>query len=251
MGQHPFKCRPCGTSYLSQVPRVAAAALGSVVFGVFLVFSAWRRARSARAPVEPTLPLWVVRATRPQDMDVSWGDILDDDVGAVELRRGSAGRRILGRPRPRSPRPDPRDLRQSARGPDAGGRDELWSGSRDAGDANAAPLRRARTKGRAGARSAVAPSPDRRAQPRGHRAPRAPAQAQTHHAYFAACPKGLERVLADELRGIGAEGVEEGLGGCSFGGGRRVGYEAILWLRTANRVMECIATDDCVNSPEV
>jgi len=68
--------------------------------------------------------------------------------------------------------------------------------------------------------------------------------------YFTACPKGLEGVLADELRDIGAAEVKVGLGGCSFSGPMRLGYDAVLWLRSANRVMEVIAQDAGVHRRE-
>eukprot|EP00667_Euglena_gracilis_P005534 EG_transcript_5566 len=68
--------------------------------------------------------------------------------------------------------------------------------------------------------------------------------------YFAACPKGLEAVLAGEVAALGARRVAEAPGGCTFEGPAQLGYEAVLWLRTANRVMELIVTDDAVQGRE-
>ena len=58
--------------------------------------------------------------------------------------------------------------------------------------------------------------------------------------------KGLEPVLAAELRGtqVGAVGVREGHLGVHFEGGDRVGARAVLWLRSALRVMELLERDD-------
>lgn len=68
-------------------------------------------------------------------------------------------------------------------------------------------------------------------------------------AYFATCARGLEPVLADELRALGAAGVEPGRGGVSFAGDRALLYRANLWLRTAIRVLVPVLEAD-VTSPE-
>lgn len=59
--------------------------------------------------------------------------------------------------------------------------------------------------------------------------------------YYAACTLGLENVLADELRALGAGRVEARRGGVAFTGDRRTGYAACLWLRSAVRVQEELA----------
>jgi putative N6-adenine-specific DNA methylase len=59
--------------------------------------------------------------------------------------------------------------------------------------------------------------------------------------YFAACTLGLEAVLADELRALGAAGVAARRGGCAFTGDARLGYAACLWLRSAVRVQQELA----------
>ena len=59
--------------------------------------------------------------------------------------------------------------------------------------------------------------------------------------YFAPCTLGLEEVLRGEIDALGAEWSEVRRGGVTFGGDRRLGYAANLWLRTAIRVQEEIA----------
>jgi len=53
----------------------------------------------------------------------------------------------------------------------------------------------------------------------------------------ATCARGLERVLADELRAIGAEAVAPDRGSVLFAGDLRTVYNANIRLRTAMRVM--------------
>ncbi len=67
--------------------------------------------------------------------------------------------------------------------------------------------------------------------------------------YFATCGRGIEPVLAEELRGLGAAKVEPGRGGVSFGGDLALLYQANLWLRTAIRVLRPILEAD-VSSPD-
>ncbi|MBY0527035.1 MAG: RNA methyltransferase [Gemmataceae bacterium] len=67
--------------------------------------------------------------------------------------------------------------------------------------------------------------------------------------YFATCARGLEPVLADELRNLGAAAVEIGRGGVSFSGDQALLYRANLWLRTAVRVLQPIL-EATVTSPE-
>src|SRR4051794_9892007 len=55
--------------------------------------------------------------------------------------------------------------------------------------------------------------------------------------YFATCGRGIEPVLADELRALGAADVAPGRGGVSFAGDRALLYRTNLWLRTAVRVL--------------
>ncbi|CAM9955913.1 unnamed protein product, partial [Scytosiphon promiscuus] len=69
-----------------------------------------------------------------------------------------------------------------------------------------------------------------------------PPLAPGQRSYFATCPRGLETVLRDELMSplIGATLVKSSGRGCHFRGDQAVGYKAILWLRTAHRVLELV-----------
>lgn len=69
------------------------------------------------------------------------------------------------------------------------------------------------------------------------------------HRYFATCARGLETVLADELRALKARDVTLGRGGVSFQGDLATLYRANLWLRTAIRVLQRIHEAD-VQSPD-
>ncbi|HJT77990.1 MAG TPA: THUMP domain-containing protein, partial [Gemmataceae bacterium] len=80
--------------------------------------------------------------------------------------------------------------------------------------------------------------------PRGERGTRREAaseqmgeQAVSQARYFATCGRGIEPVLADELRALGAADVAAGRGGVAFAGDRVLLYRANLWLRTAVRVL--------------
>ena len=53
----------------------------------------------------------------------------------------------------------------------------------------------------------------------------------------ATCPKGLEELLADELRSFGAEVGKSHVAGVSFMGSLAVAYRACLWSRLANRIL--------------
>ncbi|HEY5506444.1 MAG TPA: bifunctional 23S rRNA (guanine(2069)-N(7))-methyltransferase RlmK/23S rRNA (guanine(2445)-N(2))-methyltransferase RlmL, partial [Coriobacteriia bacterium] len=54
---------------------------------------------------------------------------------------------------------------------------------------------------------------------------------------FATCARGVEPLLADELRGLGASGVRPARAGVAFAGDLRVAYSACLWSRTASRIL--------------
>ncbi|MBX3724640.1 MAG: bifunctional 23S rRNA (guanine(2069)-N(7))-methyltransferase RlmK/23S rRNA (guanine(2445)-N(2))-methyltransferase RlmL [Xanthomonadales bacterium] len=55
--------------------------------------------------------------------------------------------------------------------------------------------------------------------------------------YFATCPRGLELLLADELRSLGAEQAREGLAGVHVEAADDFGLRACLWSRLASRVL--------------
>jgi putative N6-adenine-specific DNA methylase len=56
-------------------------------------------------------------------------------------------------------------------------------------------------------------------------------------AFFATCPRGLEAMLAEELRGIGASAVRAVPGGVGFEGDLAACYGANLHSRIATRVL--------------
>ena len=67
--------------------------------------------------------------------------------------------------------------------------------------------------------------------------------------FFATCARGLEKVLAEELRDLRAEQIEPGRGGVQFHGDLALLYRANLWLRTAIRVLWPIL-ESPVHSPD-
>ncbi|SRR5579883_569656 len=60
--------------------------------------------------------------------------------------------------------------------------------------------------------------------------------------FFATTPKGLELLLAEELRELGAASASEKLAGVVFSGDLEVAYKACLWSRFANRILLPLAT---------
>ncbi|RDI48100.1 bifunctional 23S rRNA (guanine(2069)-N(7))-methyltransferase RlmK/23S rRNA (guanine(2445)-N(2))-methyltransferase RlmL [Aquicella lusitana] len=59
---------------------------------------------------------------------------------------------------------------------------------------------------------------------------------------FATAPKGLELLLVDELRALGAKDVKEKRAGVAFTGDLSLAYKACLWSRLANRILLPLAT---------
>ncbi len=55
--------------------------------------------------------------------------------------------------------------------------------------------------------------------------------------YFATCPKGIEYLLVDELKALGALNPHESLAGVHFAGSLEIGYRVCLWSRLASRVL--------------
>ncbi len=60
---------------------------------------------------------------------------------------------------------------------------------------------------------------------------------KTQHDFFAICPRGLEGLLGDELKRVGAERVRPEPGGASFSGALAVAYAANLHSRIASRIL--------------
>jgi len=59
----------------------------------------------------------------------------------------------------------------------------------------------------------------------------------TNNLYFAICPRGLEPLLADELRALGANQITQDHGGVTFHGDLSCAYAANLHSRIASRVL--------------
>ena len=53
---------------------------------------------------------------------------------------------------------------------------------------------------------------------------------------FASCPKGLEYLLAEELKNLDAQNVKETVAGVYFSGDLNLIYRCCLWSRVANRI---------------
>jgi 23S rRNA (guanine2445-N2)-methyltransferase / 23S rRNA (guanine2069-N7)-methyltransferase len=83
------------------------------------------------------------------------------------------------------------------------------------------------------------PRPSRDSQRRPGRPDRKPPSQLIR--FFATAGKGLEPLVADELKALGAKEVKEARGGASFEGTPADAYRACLWLRTANRVLMPVA----------
>lgn len=69
--------------------------------------------------------------------------------------------------------------------------------------------------------------------------------------FFATAGKGVEELLADELRGLGIAVTAVESGGVRFEGGIDACWRANLWLRTANRVLVPLAVFPCTNPQEL
>src|SRR5665213_2370931 len=65
---------------------------------------------------------------------------------------------------------------------------------------------------------------------------------------FATCPKGLELLLRDELRALGAADAREALAGVHFSGPLELAYRACLWSRLASRILLHIAEFDAADA---
>ena len=70
-------------------------------------------------------------------------------------------------------------------------------------------------------------------------------------AFFAPCPRGLEALLADELRALGAADTRATAGGVAFAGGWDVCYRANLWSRLASRVLWRVAQFDYASEEDI
>lgn len=68
---------------------------------------------------------------------------------------------------------------------------------------------------------------------------------------FATCARGLEPILADELKSLQAKDISIGRGGVNFVGDRQTICRANLWLRTAVRVLRPVFIAPAANSDQL
>jgi 23S rRNA (guanine2445-N2)-methyltransferase / 23S rRNA (guanine2069-N7)-methyltransferase len=64
---------------------------------------------------------------------------------------------------------------------------------------------------------------------------------------FAPCAKGLEYLLVDELKALGATSANESLAGVYFEGDIEIAYRAVLWSRLASRILLPLAEFDAAD----
>ncbi len=69
--------------------------------------------------------------------------------------------------------------------------------------------------------------------------------------FWAACPRGTESLVADELRALGCARVRPLSGGVTFGGPLWSAYRAMLWSRVASRVLLTLERVPASNSEEL
>ncbi|MCE8015819.1 bifunctional 23S rRNA (guanine(2069)-N(7))-methyltransferase RlmK/23S rRNA (guanine(2445)-N(2))-methyltransferase RlmL [Halomonas sp. MCCC 1A17488] len=68
--------------------------------------------------------------------------------------------------------------------------------------------------------------------------------------FLATCPRGLEELLADELRALGAEPHKTTVAGVHFRADLEVAYRACLWSRLANRIVLSLLREENIERPE-
>ncbi|MBN2079482.1 MAG: bifunctional 23S rRNA (guanine(2069)-N(7))-methyltransferase RlmK/23S rRNA (guanine(2445)-N(2))-methyltransferase RlmL [Spirochaetes bacterium] len=68
---------------------------------------------------------------------------------------------------------------------------------------------------------------------------------------FASTARGVEPLLAEELRALGAESRRETAGGVRFSGGLETALRACLWSRTASRVLLLLGDFDSVKKNDI
>jgi len=69
--------------------------------------------------------------------------------------------------------------------------------------------------------------------------------------FFATVPRGMESLLAGELRSLGAEHVKQARAGVAFQGTLETAYRVCLWSRLAGRVLLPLATGPAADGDEL
>lgn len=68
---------------------------------------------------------------------------------------------------------------------------------------------------------------------------------------IATCPIGIEPLLADELRSLGAADIRESRAAVAFSGTLETAYRACLWSRLASRILLTLATFSAMTAEEL
>ncbi|WP_163575391.1 bifunctional 23S rRNA (guanine(2069)-N(7))-methyltransferase RlmK/23S rRNA (guanine(2445)-N(2))-methyltransferase RlmL [Halomonas faecis] len=68
--------------------------------------------------------------------------------------------------------------------------------------------------------------------------------------FLATCPRGIEVLLADELREFGGEPQKSTVAGVYFHADLAGAYRACLWSRLANRIVLCIVREEGIVQPD-
>ncbi|MGM0702264.1 MAG: bifunctional 23S rRNA (guanine(2069)-N(7))-methyltransferase RlmK/23S rRNA (guanine(2445)-N(2))-methyltransferase RlmL [Pseudomonadota bacterium] len=68
--------------------------------------------------------------------------------------------------------------------------------------------------------------------------------------FLATCPRGIEALLADELREFGGEPQKSTVAGVYFHADLAGAYRACLWSRLANRIVLCIVREEGIVQPD-
>jgi len=68
---------------------------------------------------------------------------------------------------------------------------------------------------------------------------------------FATCAKGAEKVLAAELAVLGAKRIRPLVSGVAFFGDIQISYKALLWLRSASRVLLILDRIDAIDADQL
>lgn len=69
--------------------------------------------------------------------------------------------------------------------------------------------------------------------------------------YYAACPKGLEGLLLEELISLNVESPRETIGGVHFSGDLITAYRCCLWSRLANKILLPLANIEFTSDQEL
>jgi 23S rRNA (guanine2445-N2)-methyltransferase / 23S rRNA (guanine2069-N7)-methyltransferase len=69
--------------------------------------------------------------------------------------------------------------------------------------------------------------------------------------YYAACPKGLEGLLLEELTSLNVESPRETIGGVHFSGDLITAYRCCLWSRLANKILLPLANIEFTSDQEL